>query len=150
MYNPTHRDLEFGLADTERFWSKVEISGSCWRWLGRPNNTGYGVFSFAHTSTSAHRASYIINVGQIPDGLHLDHLCGNRMCVNPAHLEPVTRTENQRRITERKTACSYGHALTPENVLAYETPRSGWRRYCRECRRNTWRKAAAKRRARTS
>ena len=70
---------------------------SCWPWRGQVNRGGYGVARYKRRTTTAHRAIYRILVGPIPDGLELDHLCRNRLCVNPAHLEPVTHLENVRR-----------------------------------------------------
>lgn len=83
--------------DERRFWSKVDASGDCWLWTGAPH-LGYGRFSRGRSgATYAHRVAYELLVGPIPDGLTLDHLCWNTLCVNPDHLEPVTRAENTRR-----------------------------------------------------
>jgi hypothetical protein len=79
----------------------------------------------------AHRVMYEHLVGPIPDGMQLDHLCRNRMCVNPDHLEPVTARENTRRATALITACPSGHAYDDQNTAL--TPEG--RRYCRECKR---------------
>jgi hypothetical protein len=77
--------------------SKVHASDNgCWEWTGAKMPTGYGHFQ----GTTAHRASYEMFVGPIPEGLHVDHLCMNKSCVNPAHLEPVTPAENNRRAHE--------------------------------------------------
>lgn len=86
---------------TERFMRYVAVSDDgCWLWSGQLTNGargGYGRFVFKHRRTVAHRVSYELFVGAVPEGLELDHLCRVRRCVNPAHLEPVTRAENSRR-----------------------------------------------------
>lgn len=95
----------------ERFLAKIEFVGDCWRWTGKPNYAGYGYFNPNEGwSVRAHRWSYEFFVGAIPKGLDLDHTCHtrdplcaggircpHRLCVNPDHLEPVTRSENVRR-----------------------------------------------------
>lgn len=119
------------------FWSRVNVRGpdDCWEWL-RGKSEGYGSFANTNGSDRAHRISYELLVGPVPEGLELDHLCRNRCCVNPAHLEPVTRRENILRgdgLTAnraRKTHCIRGHEFTPEN-----TRWKGTRRNCRECER---------------
>jgi hypothetical protein len=86
-------------------WYAVNEDTGCWEWLGFRKNTGYGQFRHKGRTQPAHRFFYRLYVGEIPDGLHLDHLCRNRLCVNPEHLEPVTREENVRRgATARLTA----------------------------------------------
>jgi hypothetical protein len=79
----------------------VEDSG-CWRWTGSVGSSGYGHIVVNRHGKCAHRAVYEVAVGPIPDGLELDHLCVNRSCVNPDHLEPVTRSENLRRARARR------------------------------------------------
>src|SRR5690349_12801035 len=101
----------------------------CWIWQRSINNGGYGYFAFRKGAYLAHRASYTLHVGKIPEGLELDHLCCVRSCINPAHLEPVTPAENSRRRSAKLTHCKYGHAFTADNV--YLDP-NGWRR-CRTC-----------------
>lgn len=80
--------------DARRFWAKVDASGSCWMWTASTNGGGYGGFTIRGTRTGAHRYAYERMVGPIPEGMDLDHLCRNRRCVRPSHLEPVTRSEN--------------------------------------------------------
>jgi hypothetical protein len=110
----------------------------CNRWLGRFASTGYGRLSHAGRALYAHRVAYELAFGAIPSGLTLDHLCRNRWCVNPTHLEPVTLDENKRRgmslpaIYARASACPRGHAWTPENT--YIRPDTGTR-MCRTCQR---------------
>ena len=101
------RWLKYGTADynppteSERFWSKVDKNGpgGCWLWTASLNNRGYGRFgpTGQRKLVRAHRWAYEAVVGPIPDGLVIDHLCGVKRCVNPAHLEPVTNFENLRR-----------------------------------------------------
>jgi hypothetical protein len=79
----------------ERFWAKVDRRGDdeCWPWLGAVNPNGYGAFQW-DGGQYAHRFAYELQIGPIPEGLTLDHLCRVRHCVNGAHLEPVTGQEN--------------------------------------------------------
>lgn len=91
-----------------RFWTMVDKDvdrDGCWTWTGKKGSKGYGlvhVDSASGRQQQAHRAAYELVVGPIPDGLELDHLCRVRVCVNPAHLEPVTRAENMRRMWEQR------------------------------------------------
>lgn len=116
-----------------RFWLHVDKRPSgCWLWTGKTTN-GYGIVGIGGRNgrlMRAHRVAYESMVGPIPKGLDLDHLCRVRNCVNPAHLEPVTRLENLRRsplTSVGQTHCVRGHNLGP--VIA------GRRRLCRECHR---------------
>lgn len=90
--------------DERRFWSKVDASGDCWEWTGGRTDTDYGLFNVDRRMVKAYRFSYELLVGPIPDGLEIDHLCRMRHCVNPDHLEPVTRSENNRRRDLARTA----------------------------------------------
>ncbi len=109
----------------ERFWAKVDTSAlsGCWQWTGSLIWHGYGHFSITRKkATGAHRYAYELLVGPIPDGLEIDHLCRNRGCVNPLHLEAVTATTNKLRGTAPpalnavKSHCKRGHEFTPENT----------------------------------
>ena len=88
---------EYDRAAVSRLIDLSEQFDECWIWTGPKNGSGYGIFSYRGRNQSAHRVAYRLLVGEIPDGLQLDHLCRKRSCINPAHLEPVTRLENVRR-----------------------------------------------------
>lgn len=127
-------------AAIDRFAEKVALNDTgCLVWLAGDNGVGYGLFYEGRAKRGyAHRWSYEYHVGPIPDGLHLDHLCRNRRCVNPKHLEPVTLRENLLRgvgpsaKNAQKTHCPEGHPYAGANLYVY--PTSGIRR-CRECGR---------------
>lgn len=131
------------MSPEERFWAKVNKTDSCWLWTASTNAKGYGLFVFYGRMTKAHRLAYELLVGPIPDGLHIDHLCRVKPCVNPAHLEPVTNYENHHRwMTQVKTHCINGHEYTPENTILKND--RGWRR-CRICRNESSRRHEARR-----
>lgn len=121
--------------DAARFWAKVDKTKTCWLWTAYKNAKGYGRFQFQRRSVAAHRWSYELHFGPVPNGLVLDHLCRTRHCVNPDHLEPVTSRENTLRgntVAARhatKTHCDSGHEYTPENTRIS----TAGRRYCRAC-----------------
>lgn len=118
----------------------------CWRWTGALYENGYGAFWLNGRNVRAHRFAYELLVGPIPEGLDLDHLCRNRPCVNPTHLEPVTRQTNLRRAprfnSHMRTHCVHGHELTPENT---RRERNGYPR-CRACDRECTCRSRARRR----
>ncbi len=119
----------------ERFWAKVDADGDCWEWTGYRTAAGYGEF-WRGRPEKAHRVSYELLVGEIPDGLQIDHLCRNRCCVNPDHLEPVTQIINGRRgygacaQHARQKTCRHGHPFAGPNL--YVRPSDG-ARMCRAC-----------------
>lgn len=143
------------------FWSKVDKfgPGGCWIWTGERKPAGYGVFSRnRYGKKFAHRHSYELLVGPIPEGLEVDHLCRVTSCVNPDHLEPVTPAENRRRAAVLRKgetrnfygrqpralmpACRRGHPFDEENTAYYP---DGKRR-CRACHRENERRRNAARR----
>ena len=121
------------------FWEHVAVdmvdSDACWPWKFALKRSGYGYVSLGGNDYRAHRVAYEIVRGAIPQGLTLDHLCRNRACCNPAHLEPVShranvlRGESQPATNAVKTHCAHGHEYTAEN-----TKINRWnRRVCLQC-----------------
>lgn len=119
-----------------RFLKKILVSESlfykgtaCWEWQGsKDRKSGYPRFA-AEDDTYAHRVSFRFFIGEIEEGKEIDHLCRRRHCVNPCHLELVTRKQNQERMAKAKESCKNGHPWTPEN-----TATSSKGRVCKTCR----------------
>lgn len=136
MSNPTPFDVD-------EIWEHVEkrirpdARTGCWNWTGATSTDGYGNVKWFGTSYSTHRLAYQANVGDVPEGLELDHLCRNRRCCNPQHLEAVTHAVNIARGVgrfadrQKQTHCTHGHEFTPENTYIKRTGT----RECRTCKR---------------
>lgn len=121
----------------QRFWSKVNRSGvgqtvtdfvptPCWDWIAGQSD-GYGVFYDGTGRILAHRFSYELVYGRIPNGMDLHHRCLNKLCVNPDHLESLPILEHRKMLW---LVCKNGHVLTPENTYVYHG-----KRRCKICHR---------------
>ena len=124
-----------------KFWDNIDVTPTgCWQWTGGLGSNGYGRMYFGGKRWQVHRLAYTALVAPVPDDLVIDHLCCNRACQNPAHLEPVTNAENIARADgamsvryARRMACNKGHLFTPENTYYYG-PNKQWRK-CKTCNR---------------
>ena len=121
----------------QKFWyylGKQPVE-SCWEWPGARTARGYGTIYNGNKNVLVHRFAYENMIGPIPHGLTIDHLCRNKPCCNPAHLEVVTQRENLRRgmgwsgLNARKTHCVHGHLFDDQNTYRLK---NGWRA-CRAC-----------------
>jgi len=118
----------------EEFADKIECGteeDSCWVWTAANNGRGYGQFTLNDKKILAHRFSYMLYKGKIPEGYHIDHLCKYPPCVNPDYLEAVTQKENMNRIERiEKTHCPQGHEYSEENTYVNNNKKT-----CKTCRR---------------
>jgi len=144
LLGPTDRKSPtyHGLTVEQRFsLSWVLAESGCWTWVAGVKNTGYGVIR-QDEEQYAHRISYQLFVGPITPTLEIDHLCRNRACVNPEHLEPVTQRENLHRALVARKRCKSGrHERTPENTFT----RTNGIKTCHPCLKDSYRRADAKR-----
>lgn len=133
--NPSHLVLREDESMEDRFWGKVKKTETCWWWTAGCSSDGYGSFHVEvdgkRASRGAHAVAYELCIEKVPEGLEIDHLCRNRRCVNPAHLEPVPHKENVHRgeagaLCARRTHCPQGHTYDGVNTQG--------RRICSICR----------------
>ncbi len=133
MESPTASDMFLPNMRGNTIAERIDASGDCWEWCGALRSDGYGHKYYKGKYWSVHRLVWTALVGEIPDGMDIDHLCRNRKCCNPDHLEVVTRSTNllrgARNGYQRKTHCPYGHPYSGENLVV----NSRNRRECREC-----------------
>ena len=115
-------------ANIDRFFTHVEKTGRCWNWTACKTKDGYGRSQCNGRPMKAHRFSYMIVNGNIPEHMLIHHICRNTSCVNPSHLELVTKQENDQRRTQLITHCPAGHPYDEENIYWYRRKRS-----CKEC-----------------
>jgi hypothetical protein len=117
----------------DRFMAKVDKTDTCWLWTGGTAK-GYGAFYDGTRQVPAHRWLYEYMNGVLTSVLVIDHLCENKACVNPEHLEAVSHPENCRR--RYHDACDKGHAYTEDNTITYPTAK----RRCKRCMQETYRR----------
>jgi len=137
--NPNLIKVEHSLeAIKKRFWDKVQKTEQCWIWIGALDAGGYGAVTIDNRRLRAHRVSFEWEQGTIHDGLVVDHLCRNRACVNPTHMEVVTPKINTARgysppaINAYRTECAIGHPFDLFNTYI----RTNGKRECRTCKKD--------------
>lgn len=132
--------------------ARIKKTNDCWVWTGELTGSGYGRVRIKGKNFSAHRYVFELLIKPVPEGLQIDHLCRNRTCVNPRHLEPVTGSENVKRAwavrIKDKLNCPKGHPYSGDNLYILTDRKNGqtWRN-CKMCRVETNKKYYYKKRA---
>jgi len=138
--NVSKYDLEVTDSDWKRFWSKVQKTETCWNWTGHTSPHGYGKFTKYGHNLAAHRWLYHNTIERVLEDKVVDHICRNRLCVNPKHLRPLSDTENvllgvgASATNRRKTHCIKGHEFTPDNTEKVMVSHRGPYRRCLKCK----------------
>ncbi|GAF84940.1 unnamed protein product [marine sediment metagenome] len=139
--------------DRHRIQASIKVVDSCWEWQAGFDGKGYGKILVQGKLVGAHRASYRLYHGPIPQGLEVDHICRNTACINPEHLQAITRRENMARARGprphtrgprphlRQKACARGHELTDENRDSQGRCRACQAAYMKKLRTPEWRRA---------
>lgn len=146
------KPLQGDIPVEDRFWSKVDSSApGCWPWTATRNSGGYGHIRVGEKMRSAHRVSYELTHGPIPEGMQVMHSCDNPACVNPAHLSLGSNQDNlldmarkRRQWNQGRSTCSSGHEYTEENI--YRPKSRPNQIQCKECRRERVREYRARQR----
>lgn len=140
--------IPIDMLDVARFYEKIHIdkSSECWNWKGKPSSDGYGRMGIDYKVYLAHRVSYVLKYGEPPPHMVIDHVCRNRICINPDHLEVVSLEENIRRgvgpermressdAKAQRTHCKNGHPFSGYNLSLNDR-----QRLCKTCHRQ-WQK----------
>lgn len=117
----------------DRLWSKINITNSCWNWTASTDKDGYGQFRKKKdgrwTMAKSHRVVYESIIGKIDQGMVLDHICENKKCVNPLHMQKTNHGDHMRRHANNRTNCRRGHEKTTENTYTWNE-----NKYCLKCR----------------
>lgn len=128
----------------DNFWKNVDKTDDCWIWMGHKSTGGYGQLTYQGKTNGAHRVSYIMKHGSIPAGYAVHHTCHTRACVNPDHLEILTRAEHlsahldsvaaaAKKRHAARTECKHGHPFTEANTYLYTNAQGYTVRQCRTC-----------------
>ena len=140
--------VRYGERTLIRLWSRVRKTDTCWNWTGSVTSEGYGTISVNGKSAFTHRLAYEECYGPIPKDKQIDHLCRNRRCANPSHMEVVTSRENTLRGNgicaqqARRAVCPKGHPYEGYNLYVHRG-----KRYCRICRNVNWKNSMRNRKA---